>query len=295
MAKSRTKQRSVVAIPPSYDILGELETTSTEKYLKYLKSQNVSTVMTTAGTSQFNLLSTGEVHSLNVCLSENFDGEVILGIPALSSMGVTKFLNEIDYVRDNASLMALYPDRFYDEETIVNYVASMCQLLGVSVYLHTPKMRSGYGGDWNYNADIINKMNDEGLIKGIKEEHFNLADSYNFISRLNDNIDVIVAGGSMRRFSFLESAGANSFLSGVGNLFPEIENKFLEEYGNRQECLDLETKFFSVFMKYGWHKSLRTALKYMGLTCLNDRQPWPSVNNEELKDISLVVEEIQNG
>tara|TARA_Y100000593_G_scaffold45669_2_gene86835 strand:- start:5871 stop:6746 length:876 start_codon:yes stop_codon:yes gene_type:complete len=289
------KKRPVVAIPPSYDESGALETASTKKYLKHLQESKATAVMTTAGTSQFNLLTTDEIHSLNACISENFDGEIILGIPGASSIGVAKFLDSVDYIGDNTSLMALYPDRFYDEETIVNYVASICQSLGSSVYLHAPKMRSGYGGDWNYNADIINKMSDEGLVKGIKEEHSSLSDSYNFISRLNDSIDIIVAGGSMRRFSFLESAGANSFLSGVGNLFPEIENKFLEGHYNRQECLDLETRFFSVFMKYGWHKSLRAGLKHMGLTCFNDRQPWPPVNNEELKDISLVIEEIQNG
>tara|TARA_R110000824_G_scaffold9415_4_gene42109 strand:+ start:12013 stop:12888 length:876 start_codon:yes stop_codon:yes gene_type:complete len=288
-------KRPVVAIPPSYDASENLEMLSTKKYLKHLQESKATAVMTTAGTSQFNLLSTSEIHSLNSCISENFDGEIILGIPGASSIGVSEFLNSVDYIGDNTSLMALYPDRFYDEETIVNYVASICQSLGDSVYLHAPKMRSGYGGDWNYNAGIINKMNDEGLIKGIKEEHSSLADSYNFISQLNDSIDVIVAGGSMRRFSFLESAGANSFLSGIGNLFPEIENKFLEGYDNRQECLDLETKFFSVFMKYGWHKSLRVALKCAGLTCFNDRQPWPPASNEELKDISLVIEEIQNG
>lgn len=290
------KNRPVVAIPPSYDLDERLELASTVSYLKCLHNGGVTSVMTTAGTSQFNLLNVNEIHALNACISENFEGEAILGIPAASSVEVAKFVQTAQtYINDHTHLMALYPDRFYDQDTIVNYVSSICQSLGDSVYLHAPKMRSGYGGDWNYNADTINKMHDKDLIKGIKEEHSSLADSYNFISHLNDAIDVIVAGGSMRRFSFLESAGANSFLSGVGNLFPEIENKFLEGHEHRQECLDLETKCFNVFMKYGWHKSLRAALKCMGLTCLNDRQPWPSVNDEELKEISLVIEEMQNG
>ena len=289
------QNRPVVAIPPSYDLDERLELASTANYLTYLHDEGATRVMTTAGTSQFNLLDTNEIHTLNACISQHFKGEAILGIPATNSMEVAKFVQTAQtYTNDHTHLMALYPDRFYDQETIINYITSICDSLGDSVYLHAPKMRSGYGGDWNYNADTINKMHDKDLIKGIKEEHSSLANSYDFISQLNYDIDVIVAGGSIRRFSFLESAGASSFLSGIGNLFPEIENKFFDGYDNRQKCLNLETKFFNVFMKYGWHKSLRAALKCRELTCFNDRQPWPSVNDEELKEISLVIEEIQN-
>ena len=289
------QNRPVVAIPPSYDLDERLELKSTASYLKYLHDEGATTVMTTAGTSQFNLLNTNEIHALNACISENFEGEAILGIPATSSVEAAQFAQTAQaYVNDHTHLMALYPDRFYDQETIINYVTSICHSLGDSVYLHSPKMRSGYGGDWNYNADTVNKMYDKNLLKGIKEEHSSLADSYNFISRLNSSIDVIVAGGSMRRFSFLESAGANSFLSGMGNLFPTIENKFFIDHRNRQECLDLETKFFNVFMKHGWHKSLRAALKILNLTCLNNRNPWPNCDNQFTNQISHIIRDIKD-
>tara|TARA_R100000008_G_C3587739_1_gene174063 strand:- start:11816 stop:12694 length:879 start_codon:yes stop_codon:yes gene_type:complete len=289
------QNRSVVAIPPSYDLNENLELDSTFNYMKYLYTHGATSVMTTAGTSQFNLLTTNEIHDFNACISENFDGESILGIPAHSSIESVKFAyNAEAYINNGCHLMALYPDRFYDQETVINYVGSICEAVGDSVYLHAPKMRSGYGGDWNYNADTINEMYDQGMVKGIKEEHSSLSDSYDFISQLNDGIDVIVAGGSMRRFTFLESAGANSFLAGVGNLFPEIENRFFTDTNNRQKCLELETKFFNVFMKYGWHKSLRAALKYQALTCLHDRQPWPSVDNDMADEISLILGELGN-
>ena len=289
------QNRPVVAIPPSYDVDEYLEIESTTNYLEYLHNKGVTSVMTTAGTSQFNLLTTNEIHNFNACVSENFDGESILGIPAHSSVESVKFTyNAQGYINNNAHLMALYPDRFYDQETIVNYMASICEAVGDGIYLHAPNMRSGYGGDWNYNADTINKMHDKGLLKGIKEEHSSLADSYNFISQLHSDIDIIVAGGSMRRFSFLESAGANSFLAGIGNLFPEIENGFLIDRSARQKCLDLETKFFNVFMRHGWHKSLRCALNCTALTCFHDRQPWPSIDNNMRQEISSVVEEICN-
>ena len=72
------KRRPVIAIPPSYDKSENLETDSTKSYLNYLKENGAECVMTTAGTSQFNLLSTEEVHALNKAVS-SFEGQKILG------------------------------------------------------------------------------------------------------------------------------------------------------------------------------------------------------------------------
>ena len=73
----------------------------------------------------------------------------------------------------------------------------------------------------------------------------------------------------MRRYEFLRSAGANAFLSGVGNLFPDVEQRYIDR--DIDLPLQLEKKMFDVFMKYGWHKSLRIALDYLDLTCYNNR------------------------
>ena len=73
------ERRPVVAIPPSYSKHEDLETDSTKNYLSYLEENGAKCVMTTAGTSQFNLLSTEEVHQLNQGVSE-FNGQKILGV-----------------------------------------------------------------------------------------------------------------------------------------------------------------------------------------------------------------------
>jgi len=46
-------------------------------------------------------------------------------------------------------------------------------------------------------------------------------------------------------------------------------------------------------MKNGWHKSLRISLKYLDLTCYNNRQPWPATTEKELQEIVKVIEEIK--
>ena len=283
------RNEPVVAIPPSYNQDGSLELDSTAKYLNYLKSRNATCVMSTAGTSQFNFMGQDEIHNFNRCLSESFEGSKILGIPAVNTGSACDFAkNAKSYAGEDVKLMALYPDRFYSYDTVIKYIESICNAAGESIYVHANNMRSGTSGLWHYQADIINKMYELGLVVGIKEEHSDLQASYNFVRNLNKDLDIIVAGGSMRRFAFLESAGANSFLSGVGNLVPELENAFING-DKRIDALNIEAKMFDVFMKHGWHKSLRESLKIMDLTCLHNRDPWPNSDEDFVVDITNIV------
>ena len=150
------------------------------------------------------------------------------------------------------------------------------------------KMRAGKGGDWNYDAETINYLYEKGMVVGIKEEHSSLAEAFNFVSQLNKNLDVIVAGGSMRRFCFLNPAGANSFLAGVGNVFPNVEQEFFHNKDNK--FISMETQLFKVFMKHGWHQSLRIALRIRGLTCFHDREPWPKASDAAVVDIAEILD-----
>ena len=173
----------------------------------------------------------------------------------------------------------------------LNYFSEIRNNTSSKIYIHGKTIRNATGGTWNYNSSVINDLFDDEVLIGIKEEHPNLLKSYDFVSELNKDIDVIVAGGSMRRYEYLRSAGANSFLSGVGNLFPKIEQSYID--GEKDCALEKEKKLFSVFMKNGWHKSLRIGLKYLNLTCYNDRKPWPETTKEELNQVSKVIEEIR--
>ena len=287
------EKRPVVAIPPSYNKNEDLETDSTKSYLNYLKENGAECVMTTAGTSQFNLLSTEEVHTLNEAVS-SFEGQKILGVPALSLRHTIDFIKKAKdtYLDENSSLMVLYADRYYYDSVLESFLERVTDHTD-KVYLHTPKIRNGKGGDYEYSSRLISCMFTWGLA-GIKEENSSLQQSYDFVRELPEHLDVIVAGGSMRRFQFLESAGANSFLAGIGNLFPNIENRFLSSQQDRQQMLDIESKFFDVTSKIGWHPALRASLKELGLTCFYNRQPWPELSHVEFLELATVIKEVQS-
>ena len=79
MQKSRP--RTVIGIPASYDENEDLELKSTKKYLRFLDKNQADTVMTTAGTSHFNLLSNSEIHLLNEGVVNSFSGTGLRVVP----------------------------------------------------------------------------------------------------------------------------------------------------------------------------------------------------------------------
>ncbi len=291
--------RAVVAIPPSYKADESLDIGSTKKYLSYLEEKGVETVMSTAGTSQYNLLTKEEIHLFNETIANNFKGECILGIPAKSTQEIKKFVQEAEdrYIVPSTKLMALYPERYYNLDTVFEYFKEIREVTSEPIYIHGMQMRHSTGSTWNYESEILNKLFSEGVLWGIKEENSNFKDSYNFVESLRSEIDVIVAGGSMRRHQYLHTAGANAFLSGVGNMFPKVEQMYCVNIDNNLPVdleLKLETRLFKIFMKHGWHRSLRTALKLLNLTCEFNRSPWPREEELTTHEIRTVLMELKN-
>ena len=282
---------NVVPIPPSYNEDQSLSLKDTEFYIKWLDDQNCTAVMTTAGTSQFNLLSTEEIKEFNSCVSD-FSAKKIIGLPPLSLNSVIQFVKSCEEV-ERSHWMALYPDRYYDDDSIVDYFARIREHTNKAIYVHGMFTRSGYGGTWNYTADVLNKLWDQDIICGIKEEHSDLAKAFNVLNKCPKDLDVIVAGGSMRRHQFLKNAGANSFLAGIGNIFPSIEQKYCDGV-DIDKCLQQESTLFSTFGKYGWHRSLRIGLALSNLCCYNDRMPYPKRETEVVNAIKKVLEKISN-
>jgi len=278
----------VIPIPPSYDLDGALDVNVIETYLGYLAENNVKTVMTTAGTSQFNMLNKAEIIELNeILLSSNVPNKII-GMPPEPTSASIRFAKQFK----SSKVMVLYPDRFYDKESIVKHCSVIRDAVGGPLYLHAMFMRKGTGGQWNYTADVLNELFEKQIIIGVKEEHSNLQEAYNVIRQLPATMHVIVAGGSMRRHQFLRSAGADSFLSGIGNFFPEIEQAYCDGY--EAQTIEFESQMFDVFTKYGWHPSLRVGLSKLGLCCYYDREPWPKRTKPMEEEIYKILRNIKH-
>lgn len=286
----------VIAIPPSYDKNENLDLLQTISYSQFLLDQGAKRLMTTAGTSHFNLLSIDEIHSLNKNLS-CLDCETILGVPSLSLKNTLDFIQYANknYDHSKTSLILLFPERFYTHSQVYQFFEAAANLSKFPCYVHGKTIKKASGGNFDFDKKLIDLLASHPNIVGIKEEHSNLMTSYDVILDCNNlNFEFIVAGSSMRRFLFLENAGAHTFLSGVGNINPKIENDFISyiHEGNREKANFIIKKYenpcFSLFFKIGWHLALRNAIRLKGIGCNYNRRPYPDISKEQEDKINKI-------
>jgi 4-hydroxy-tetrahydrodipicolinate synthase len=265
----------VYAIPPSFEDQ-ELEFDTLKVYLEFLESNNAKCIMTTAGTSQFTLLTTSELRKFNVACAKYFNKEKILGLREGPAFKIKK---EIDYLYENIdiddleniSILLLFPERYYNDTELIKYFYNIADHSNFPILIHGNKIRRGNGGTYEYTADLINELARHPNIIGIKEECSSWDLGYELCRDIeDDNFNIIVAGGSQKRFLALRNGGANSFLTGIGNLNPELAETFYSEcnINNISKAIEIvkhEKILFDIFMKIGWHASLRFALSYKGL------------------------------
>ena len=287
--------KPVYAIPPSFKY-DQIDSNSTARYLRYLESKNATRVLTTAGTSQFNLLSLDEVFQLNKCLVDNFTQEKILGLPALSLKHLQIEIERLNTLKStNTKLLILFPERYYSDDQVLEFFDVVCALSLYPVYLHGNPLRKGMGGTYEYTNSLLKKLSKIDNFEGVKEEYSSLDLSIKNIQNLN--LDIIVAGGSMRRFWTLSPFGATSFLTGVGNFNPTHSEEFYNAFnsGKHSKCIDIiqniETPLFNTFMKVGWHASMRVALKNEGYI-FEDRKPFITLPSEQIKQVIIALNKI---
>jgi len=286
----------VYPLVPSFLENEEFDIDTSRKYIKYLDENGANVLMTTAGTSQYNLLTLEEIRTFNNIAGTSFSKKKILGLPPLSTKALLKeieLLNKKSY--KNTFLMLLFPERYYHNNEIVEWAHSAADISDYPVFLHGMFMRKGTGGQFNYSANLYNDIIKHSNIIGTKEETSDLALAFNVVEGIEKkDFNIIVAGGTLRRFMFLNPAGANTFLSGVGSIFPEIEERFYNAH--KQKDIDLckyiisayETPLFNAFKTIGWHPSLRESLRIKGL-CNYNRKPFAILTNGEKKQIEDIV------
>jgi len=284
----------VYPLCPSFEN-GTLEIESTKKYISFLEKKGVKHIMTTAGTSQFNLLDVEEVRSFNLSMID-FNGNKIIGMPPLSIYNIKK---EIDYYNskniNDASLLILFPERYYSNEQLISFFKEICEMSNYPILVHGNILRRGNGGNYEYDKKLLSQLSEIDGFIGMKEESSSLEFAKNNLQELD--MEIIVAGGSMRRFWSLEPFGATSYLTGVGSFNPTIEENFYSEYMNgdirkaKEIMTSFETPLFDSFMYIGWHASMRETLHQMGFIKGN-REPFVTLSHDEKNLIKKTLKKI---
>lgn len=294
----------VYPVPPSFKN-GVLAWEEIRRYLDYLYQHGARVVMMTAGTSRFNFLDEQEWFRFAVALAD-FPGAVIIGTPPLWDRPLAERIEQLNSIRHkHMAIMPVYPDRFYEEDSIVNYFHRAADLSKHPTMFHGMFMRNAVaGGMWDYTPEVVAKIKEHPDIIGMKEESTSLMTAYGVCQQADGDFLVIPAGGSCKRYSMLRRAGAQTFLGGIGNLWPEVEETFFrlikaedQETGrfNAAEHVirEYEAPFFKVAMRVGWHKALQFSLQYLGLMTSENRRPFSEISYDDGIALGAVIESVK--
>jgi len=291
----------VYPIPIPFFESGAIDKESLHRYAEYLVEGGAGNLLVTVGTSRFNLLTREEMREVNETVAKAAGGraKVIVSGPgpnAGSTAENIEFAQTAEKIGADA-IIVVYPERWYGDDALVEFFHRIADDSPVPVWVHAVPMRDGFGGVHavkSFEPDMLGRVAEHENIVGVKEENGDRDMFEVILSRFQDKIAVIGAGGAMRRFMKDRPLGATNYLVGTESLIPQLGPKFFEammrdDHTTAEElAATQEDPFFETAVKFGWHRSLKESLHILGLMPPHERHPFTRVEEEgqvELREI----------
>lgn len=282
----------VIPLPTPFTADHSVDYDAMFSYVQFLVNNGIKNVMTTVGTSRFNLLTKDEVKKLNETVVKAAKGKAIT-IVANPTVGGTP--EAVEFAKHSEAIgadlfLAYYPERFYGDDNTYKFFKTLNDNSSIGILLHEMPMRNGFGGGTvQYSLDLLDRLLDLPNVVGVKEEALDHEYSNKVVARIKDRAVVIGAGGGMSRYLLRDhQLGAKAFLGGLGNFVPQLELEFFEAItsGNKQRAEqivnEIELPYFGKVVPMGWHPSLKAALALKGLMPAYERPPMPEIHGDNL-------------
>ena len=257
-------------------------------YVKFLVSAGASTIMTTVGTSRFNLLSEEEIRAVNATVAGATSANAITiaaGPMTGSLQSNIEFARHAETVGADAYI-AFFPERWYGADAAYDFFRQLAASVSIGVMIHEMPIRGGYGGQVQYPLDLLERLVALPNVVGMKEECMDAGYSYRLHRRLQGQC-AIIGAGAMRNFMRDYHAGAQANLVGVGSFFPRVEMAFQTalKSGDVERAHRIvrqyEDPYFDVAVELGWHPQLKETLHLLGLMPPFERAPLPRLNDAQ--------------
>src|SRR5581483_3038880 len=217
----------VFPIPTPFTEAGAVDHDALARYVDFLADRKIAALMSTVGTSRFNLLSKDEIKAVNETIARAAKGRciVILAGPMDGGTDVhVEFARHAEKAGGDA-FIAFFPERYYGEADVLGFFKTVSESVGIGTMIHEMPMRSGYGGNQQYGLDLLDRLTDMPGVVGMKEECMDGNYAYLLHRRLSGKAGIIGAG-SKRLFMRDFHAGAKAYLVGLGNFFPRVAMDF---------------------------------------------------------------------
>lgn len=291
----------VIPLPIPFNENESVAYDSLATYVSFLCEKGIPNVMTTVGTSRFNLLTFEEVKKVNETVVKAAAGraKTIVANPA---QGGT--IHAIDFAKHAESIgadffLVYFPERDYGDEHTIPFFQKLHDQTNIDILIHEMPRRNGLGpGSLQYGVELLKQLFAMQRIVGVKEEALDAEYSNMLVETFSKDAIIIGAGGGMSRYLYRDyERGSKAFLGGLGNFVPEIELNFYKKItsgdkaGATKIVEEVELNYFEKVVPIGWHPHLKAALHIMGLMPKWERSPMKNLSVEEVTIIEAVMKE----
>lgn len=301
---SPTEIRNSIAGPvfpilTPYTQSGDVDSSALQKYIEFLSSSGAKTILTTVGTSRFNLMSNAEIMAVNKILAASTDQNTITLVagPLSGSLAINIEFAQHAEKSGADGYIAFFPERWYGPEAIFGFFEKLSQSVSIAILIHEMPMRSGYGGQMQYPIDLLDRLIKLPNLVGMKEECMDGGYAYKIHRHLSEQC-AIIGAGAMRNYMRDFHAGAKANLVGVGSFFPKVEIAFQEalKSGDTERAhkivREYEDPYFDIAVSLGWHPQLKETLNILGLMPPYERAPMPRLNLDQQDQLKKCINEL---
>lgn len=273
-------------------------------YVEFLISQNVKNIMCTVGTSRYDVLTTDEMMRVNQIVVEATAkrAATIVTTPSYGPTSLAiKFAQHAAKIGADA-IIGVYPDRYYGDETIVDFFKAITASSDIGVMVHEMPIRAGRSTEApaaHYSPKLLESIfNIDGMV-GLKEESGD-PQLIEYINKTYSRKVAVVGGrGGMNAYKSATQFGQQSYLVGIGNFLPKLELDFADHIAKGELDLaektinHIEKPFFDVTVKFGWHIALKAAMNIKGLCQPYERAPMRSLTSAENAELLSLMQKLE--
>lgn len=276
---------------------------SLSNYIEYLYNGGARIFYAMAFNTRYLLMSNIEIMEVNEFVikkvkSLNKDNIVIVGDPLNCSTNTS-----IEFAQNakqhGADIISLIYRAylFFDEHVYNHYKAVADAVPDIGILVHEMPFMKGIpqhqDGSWSLN--LIDKLANIPSVVAMKEDAKQDEYTRKVVDLISDRVSIVVSGNGLQQWSKVSDKCA-SWLTGIGNLWPETELEFYEAHlnGDKKTCNDIieniEKPFFWVKDNLSWHLGIKSALKVLGIMERHERMPYQPLNEEQHQKVKEIVE-----
>ena len=293
----------VIPIPTPFTKDFDVDYDALASYVDFLIQNGIKNIMSTVGTSRFNLLTGKEIIKVNETVVKAANKKAITIVANPTTGGTRQAIHYAKHAHEIGAdyFLAYYPERFYGDDNTFQFFKSINDSVNIKILIHEMPARNGYGpGNIQYSLDLLAQLLELKNIAGFKEEALDAEYSNKIVSLYKDKAIIIGAGGGMSRYLERDyKFGSKAFLGGIGNFIPKLELDFYSAItsGNNIEAErivnEIEIPYFNEVVPMGWHPSLKSALALKGLMKEYERPPMKQISGEEKQKLKTILQKNQ--